>query len=326
MAAREAEDEYDVDARHFIERDFYIDDALKSFPTEAEAIDVLQRARNMLALSNLHLHKIASNRVEVVNAFPPEGRAKEIKDLDLSVDEPPVQRSLGPRLLSCVFSDASVKAIAAVAYLKVTHEDGHSEVGFILGKAKLAPVPELTIPRLELCAAVLAVELSELLTEELDMKCLQVICALLTVDPLIKAVAHLRHISRSFIKSKDDISCAGWHLCKTSLTDEDLTQAEHTVIRCVQREAYAEEIKCIMAKRDLLSNSSLRKLHPIIDDNGLLRVGGRLTESKLLRHEANPLLIPGKHHIATLLIRHHHAAVKHQGRHLTEGAVRASGL
>lgn len=89
---------------------------------------------------------------------------------------------------------------------------------------------------------------------------------------------------------------------------------------------YAEEIKCILAKRDLPSNSSLFKLNPIVDDNGLLRVGGRLTESNLLRHEANPLLIPGKHHIATLLIRHHHAAVKHQGRHLTEGAVRASGL
>ncbi|XP_054611777.1 uncharacterized protein LOC129169411 [Dunckerocampus dactyliophorus] len=33
-----------------------------------------------------------------------------------------------------------------------------------------------------------------------------------------------------------------------------------------------------------------------------------------------------KHHIATLLIRHYHEAVKHQGRHFTEGAVRASGL
>ncbi|KAK7933118.1 hypothetical protein WMY93_004014 [Mugilogobius chulae] len=55
----------------------------------------------------------------------------------------------------CVFSDASVRAISAVAYLRVTHDDDHHEVGFVLGKAKLAPQPELTIPRLELCAAVL---------------------------------------------------------------------------------------------------------------------------------------------------------------------------
>lgn len=50
----------------------------------------------------------------------------------------------------CVFSDASVKAISAVAYLKVTHQSGCSEVGFVSGKAKLAPAPEPTVPRLEL--------------------------------------------------------------------------------------------------------------------------------------------------------------------------------
>ncbi|KAJ8353217.1 hypothetical protein SKAU_G00207840 [Synaphobranchus kaupii] len=94
-AAREAEEEYGSDVRQFIERDFYVDDALKSFPTEAEAIDVLHRARNMLALSNIKLHKIASNRTKVMDAFPAGDRAKDIKDLDLSVDDLPVQRSLG---------------------------------------------------------------------------------------------------------------------------------------------------------------------------------------------------------------------------------------
>lgn len=95
MVASEAEGTYGSDARCFIERDFYVDGALKSFPSEADAIDILQRAHEMLALSNLCLHKIASNRVEVMNAFSPEDRAKEMKDLDLSTDELPVQRSLG---------------------------------------------------------------------------------------------------------------------------------------------------------------------------------------------------------------------------------------
>lgn len=31
--AREGEDEYGMDVRHFVERDFYMDDALKSFST-----------------------------------------------------------------------------------------------------------------------------------------------------------------------------------------------------------------------------------------------------------------------------------------------------
>ena len=61
----------------------------------------------------------------------------------------------------CIFSDASTKAIAAVAYLKTVDHEAQCHVGFVVGKAKLAPHPEHTIPRrLELCAAVLAVELA----------------------------------------------------------------------------------------------------------------------------------------------------------------------
>ncbi|CAE1311547.1 unnamed protein product [Acanthosepion pharaonis] len=62
-----------------------------------------------------------------------------------------------------IFSDASTKAIAAVAYLKVTDDKGNNQIGFVTGKAKLAR-PEHSVPRLELCAALLATELSELNT------------------------------------------------------------------------------------------------------------------------------------------------------------------
>lgn len=68
-----------------------------------------------------------------------------------------------------VFCDASTRAVGAVAYLKLTDGDGHSEVGFLIGKARLAPKPDITIPRLELCAAVLAVEVAELVLDELDI-------------------------------------------------------------------------------------------------------------------------------------------------------------
>lgn len=66
----------------------------------------------------------------------------------------------------CVFADASVKTIAAVAYM--SHE-GQTEVDFVFGKTKLDPQPGITIPRLELCTAVLAVEITELIIEEMDV-------------------------------------------------------------------------------------------------------------------------------------------------------------
>lgn len=40
----------------------------------------------------------------------------------------------------------------------------------------------------------------------------------------------------------------------------------------------------------------------------------------------NPVILPKDDHISVLLVRHHHAQVKHQDLHLTEGAVRAAGL
>ena len=83
-----------------------------------------------------------------------------------------IQQSLSNASYSelCVFSDASNWAIGAVAYLRVIRTDGQCKVGFVLGKAKLAPQPEPTIPRLELCGAVLAVEMAELILDELDHK------------------------------------------------------------------------------------------------------------------------------------------------------------
>lgn len=60
-----------------------------------------------------------------------------------------------------IFSDASTEAIAAVAYLKVIDYCNETHVGFLFGKPKLAPRPEHTIPRLELCGTVLAVEIAD---------------------------------------------------------------------------------------------------------------------------------------------------------------------
>lgn len=65
-----------------------------------------------------------------------------------------------------IFSDASEKAIAAVAYLV---SEKHSSIGFVLGNAKVAPTHGHTIPRLELCAAVLATEIGQTVSDNLNI-------------------------------------------------------------------------------------------------------------------------------------------------------------
>ena len=68
-----------------------------------------------------------------------------------------------------VFSDASEKGIAAVAYMRFKDDDGVEQFRYIFGKAKVAPKHGHTIPRLELCAAVLAVDVFETVRVELDL-------------------------------------------------------------------------------------------------------------------------------------------------------------
>lgn len=57
-----------------------------------------------------------------------------------------------------------------MAYLRAVNSNGNCNVGFVLGKAKLAPQHKPTIPHPELCAAVLAVEIADLIRHEIDLR------------------------------------------------------------------------------------------------------------------------------------------------------------
>ncbi|XP_070538146.1 uncharacterized protein [Ptychodera flava] len=68
-----------------------------------------------------------------------------------------------------IFSDASNEAIGAVAYMRLINHEDNVNVSFILGKAKVNPTHAVSIPRLELCAAVLATELAQKITSEIGL-------------------------------------------------------------------------------------------------------------------------------------------------------------
>ncbi|XP_033760782.1 uncharacterized protein LOC117342685 [Pecten maximus] len=107
---------------------------------------------------------------------------------------------------------------------------------------------------------------------------------------------------------------------------ELLHSAKMFIIKEIQKQLYSCEINALKQGKPLPKNSSLLTLCPILDEKGLLRVGGRLGKSSLEEGIQHPILIPGKHHIATVITRHYHETVSHQGRHFTEGAVRAAGF
>ncbi|XP_071483331.1 uncharacterized protein [Diadema antillarum] len=68
------------------------------------------------------------------------------------------------------FCDASEVGYASVAYLRLTDRTGRIHCAFVMGKSRLAPVKVVSIPRLELMAAVLAVSMDHFIKSELDIQ------------------------------------------------------------------------------------------------------------------------------------------------------------
>ena len=85
---------YGEEVKNFVHRNFYVDDGLASLPNGEEAVELITNAQNVLVTSNLRLHKIVSNSVEVMEAFSKEDRGKDVRDLDLRHNIQPAQRSL----------------------------------------------------------------------------------------------------------------------------------------------------------------------------------------------------------------------------------------
>ncbi|XP_053387241.1 uncharacterized protein LOC123539924 [Mercenaria mercenaria] len=338
-----------------------------------------------------------------------------------------------------VFCDASEIAVSAVAYLVCQTSNHEVRVGFVLGKSKVAPKKGHTIPRLELCGAVLAVEIAQTAVDQLQVKLHDIrfytdsnivlgyinnhtrrfytyvanrvekvrrfslpkqwnyIPSALNpadvgsrgvspselqsstwlsgpdylsnrsapipeffpiIDPdqdkvirpqvnvsatsvqdydqlgshrsdkfsswskLVTAISILRHLAISHGKHKP---CAGYHTCSQARSPDFQKLSESLILRVVQTEFYKEEVSCLKGQHNIPKNSPILTLDPYLDENGVMRVGGRLSKSNLDLDQKHPVIVPGKHYVARLLVGHFHTLVKHQGRQLTEGAVRDAG-
>ena len=87
------------------------------------------------------------------------------------------------------FSDASEKAYGQACYIRQIDIEGNISVSLVMPKSKVAPLKSITIPRLELVAALFSGNISVVVREELKLKGLQ--CFFWTANRVQK----LRNIS-----------------------------------------------------------------------------------------------------------------------------------
>ena len=98
-----------------------------------------------------------------------------------------------------------------------------------------------------------------------------------------------------------------------SLSVKELWQAEKYWLKVAQESAFSEDILFLKKGKELLKKSTLLPLRPFLDDEGLLRVGGRENQSYLSYNRRHPIVLPGFHGVTKLIVYSEHLRLLHAG-------------
>ncbi|XP_015115573.1 uncharacterized protein LOC107040144 [Diachasma alloeum] len=107
---------------------------------------------------------------------------------------------------------------------------------------------------------------------------------------------------------------------------DELEAALHAIVHWVQSENFTAAIKELQHPPTTGHKSSelskFAKLTPFIDKDGLLQVGGRLTNANIPYSQRHPLILPRRHPLTDHIIRHEHRVQLHAGAQATLYTVR----
>ena len=102
-------------------------------------------------------------------------------------------------------------------------------------------------------------------------------------------------------------------ISRTGLCPEDYAKAEQAIIHFVQGQRFRDEIVSLKASSNVKKDSQLYKLDPVWED-GVLRVGGRLSRAALPEETKHPVILSKDLHVSTLILYHIHQQLGHAGR------------
>ncbi|KMQ85212.1 hypothetical protein RF55_16360 [Lasius niger] len=97
------------------------------------------------------------------------------------------------------------------------------------------------------------------------------------------------------------------------LTPDELDQADKNIVKMTQHEAFLFEKQVLEKKHQIPKNSNLTSLNPFLDNEGIIRVGGRLSRADIPEIQKHPTVLPAKHHITTIITKREHQRLHHCG-------------
>ncbi|GBN56105.1 hypothetical protein AVEN_110858-1 [Araneus ventricosus] len=100
---------------------------------------------------------------------------------------------------------------------------------------------------------------------------------------------------------------------KGPLTSEELSEAEHYLIKQCQFEVFSAEVTAMMSGDNISNKSKILNLSPFLDNKGVMRVGGRLENSQLPYSGKHPIILPSKGKLTEMIVRYYHEKYFHLG-------------
>ena len=95
----------------------------------------------------------------------------------------------------------------------------------------------------------------------------------------------------------------------TPLSVTKLSRAKTWLFKQAQAKMFPEAVEVLRKGKPLPLSNSVQWLNPFLDADGLLRVGGRLSQSLKGYNSRHPLILHGKHHLTSLIIESEHVNV-----------------
>lgn len=108
----------------------------------------------------------------------------------------------------------------------------------------------------------------------------------------------------------------------SSLSCDEISHASLLLARLSQRQSFSEDLVTLSKQGQVSNKSKLIKLHPFLDENGLIRVGGRLNNSDYVYEKKHPIVLCSKHVFTRLLFAREHKRLLHAGPQLLLAVIR----
>ncbi|CAG9132384.1 unnamed protein product [Plutella xylostella] len=260
-----AETTSDARVQEAIRHDFFVDDYLGGGDSVESVVEVSKGIIETLKSAQFNLRKWQSNNFEIL---------KQISELQ----------------------DASERAYGSCVYIRTIRNDGTAHVCLLTSKNKVAPIKPTTIPRLELCGALLGTRLCKKVLDSLTVKidqCYYWSDSTIVLGWLNTATSRLERFVRNRVNEIQE-STAGdtWSYVPSKQNPADLVsrgvkadlimKAVHIeLVSSLTKEAYLAALNRFMARRG--------RPQTIYSDHGSNFIGGFNELSDLFRNSLSDI-------------------------------------